>query len=95
MTAKKLSLMQAFYDFPENDIVYLFMGSEGGVKRFFEESESTQYQYIIYDDLKRLLSMTNGVFPVLVFLENGRVIHEYGMRNMKEDEIKAFFKDKL
>lgn len=93
MTAKKLSLMQAFYDFPENDIVYLFMGSEGGVKRFFEESESTQYQYIIYDDLKRLLSMTDGVFPVLVFMENGRVIHEYGMRNMKENEIKAFFKE--
>lgn len=91
MTARKLSLMQSFYGFPESDIVYVFMGSEEGVETFYEESESTRYQYVIYGDIKRLLNMTNGVFPVLVFLEDGEVIHEYGMRNMKENEIEDFF----
>ena len=91
MAAHKLSLMQRFYGFPEKDVLYLFMGSEEGVERFFEESESFRYQYVVYNDVKSLLRMTNGVFPVLVFLENGKVEHEYGFRNMKENEIKTFF----
>ena len=36
--------------------------------------------------------MTNGVFPILLLMDNGVVVHEYTFRNMKEDEIKAFFK---
>lgn len=91
-TARKLSLMQSFYGFPESNIVYVFMGSEEGVERFFEESESTRYQYVIYGDLKRLLYVTNGIFPLVVFSDDGQVIHEYGYRNMKEEEVKDFFK---
>lgn len=91
MTAKKLSLMQSYYGFPENDIIYVFMGSEEGVEQFFVESESTRYQYVIYSDLKRLLSINNGIFPLVVLMRDGEVVHEYGFRNMKEGEIKNFF----
>ena len=91
MTAQKLNLMQRFYDFPETDVLYVFMGTEEGVEQFFEESESTRYQYVIYDDLKRLLKINNGVIPVLLLLEDGEIIHEYGFRNMEEREIKKFF----
>ena len=91
MSAHKLSLMQSYYGFPEDDILYVFMGTEEGVKRFYDESESNRYQYVIYEDVKRLLMMNNGVFPVIVMMENGEVVHEYGFRNMKESEIKSFF----
>lgn len=94
MTAQKLSLMQSYYGFPEEDVLYVFMGTEEGVEQFFETSESTRYPYVIYDNVIRLLKINNGVFPVLVMLENGQVIHEYGFRNMKEEEIKTFFQQK-
>ena len=92
MTAQKTSLMQQFYGFPEEDVFYIFMGTEEGVENFYQESESTTYPYIIYDDVVSLLQMTNGVFPILLLMDNGTVVHEYTFRNMKEDEIKAFFK---
>lgn len=91
MTAQKLSLMQKYYGFPEQDVMYVFMGTEEGAERFFTESGSTRYHYVIYDDVVRLLKINNGVFPILVMMEDGLVVHEYGMRNMKEDEIKTFF----
>lgn len=92
MTAQKLSLMQSFYGFPAQDILYVFMGNEEGVERFFEESESTRYNHVIYDDVIQLLRINNGVFPIVVLLNEGQVVQQYGMRNMKEEEIKKFFK---
>lgn len=91
MAAHKLSLMQSYYGFPEEDVLYLFMGSEEGVERFYVDSESTRYQYVIYDDVKTLFTITQGNFPIVVMMENGVVIHEYGLRNMNESEIKSFF----
>lgn len=93
MAAHKLSLMQSYYGFPEKDVLFVFMGSEEGVERFYKESESSRYQYVLYEDVKALLKMTNGVFPVLVLMENGEVVQEYGFRNMNEKEIKTFFED--
>ena len=93
MTAQKIDLMRKFYGFPENDILYVFLGSEESVSKFYQESESTQYPYIIYEDVKRLLEITNGVFPTVIFMDNGEIIHEYGFRDMKEAEVKAFFEN--
>ena len=94
MTAQKLSLMQSYYGFPEEDVIYVFMGTEEGVERFFEESESARYPYVIYDDVIQLLKINNGVFPIVVMLDDGQVIHEYGFRNMREEEVKTFFQQK-
>ena len=91
MTAQKLSLMQQFYGFPEKDVLYVFMGTEEGVERFYQDSESTHYPYIIYEDVVGLLKINNGMFPILLLMNVGEVLHEYGFRNMKEAEIKAFF----
>ena len=93
MTARKLSLMQRFYGFPEQDVFFVFMGTEAGVSDFFKESESTEYQYVIYDDVIHLLKINNGVFPILVMVEDGQAIHEYGFRNMREEEIASFFRN--
>lgn len=90
MAAHKLSLMQQFYDFPKESITYLFMGDEEGIAKFYEESESAQYRDVLYPDVARLLKAINGNFPVVVLLEDGEVVHEYGFRNMDEAEIKAF-----
>lgn len=90
MAAHKLSLMQQFYDFPKENITYLFMGNEEGIAKFYEESGSAQYRDVLYSDVARLLKAINGNFPVIVFLEDGEVVHEYGFRNMNEAEIQAF-----
>ena len=90
MAAQKLSLMQRFYGFPADNITFVFMGSEDGITRFYEESASAHYRSVLYPDVVKLLKVINGNFPVIVLMDNGEVVHEYGFRNMREDEIKAF-----
>ena len=91
LAAHKLSLMQQFYGFPADRITYLFMGNEEGIVRFYEQSDSTHYRDVLYPDVARLLKAVHGNLPVIVFLENGVVVCEYGFRNMDEAEIRAFF----
>ena len=93
MTAQKISIMQKFYGFPEENILFVFMGTEEGINKFYQESESTTYPYFIYEDVKTLLNINNGVFPIVVLLDNGEIVHEYGFRNLKEAEVKAFFEN--
>lgn len=90
LAAHKLSLMQQFYDFPKENITYLFMGNEESIAKFYEESGSAQYRDLLYPDVARLLKAINGNFPVVVLLEDGEVVHEYGFRNLNEAEIQAF-----
>ena len=91
MAAHKLSLMQQFYGFPTENITYLFMGNEEGVEKFYEQSESARYRDLLYPDVVRFLKAVNGNLPLIVFLEDGAVVNEYGFRNMREEEIRAFF----
>ena len=91
LAAHKLSIMQQGYGFPAENVTYVFMGSEAGIKEFYELSESAEYRSVLYKDAVGLLKVIDGSFPTLVFVDNGAVVHEYGLRNMKESEIKAFF----
>jgi thiol-disulfide isomerase/thioredoxin len=88
--ARKLSLMQQFHGFPRERITYLFMGDEAEVARFYELSESDRYREVIYPNA-RILKVVKGNLPTIVFMENGEVVKECGLRDMQEDEIKAFF----
>ena len=90
MAAHKLSLMQQYYGFPAESITYIFMGSEEGIERFYERSESARYRNVLYQDVHNLLKITNGSFPIIAFFEDGKLVHEFGFRNMRESEIKAF-----
>lgn len=93
LSARKLSLMQQYYGFSPDDICYVFMGTEEGRERFYEVSQSKHYKDVIFEDAIGLLKITNGLFPVMLLLENGMVVHEYEFRSMKEDEIKSFMLD--
>ena len=93
MAAHKLSLMQGYYGFPAENITFVFIGTEDGIDRFYEESESARYRDVLYTDVARFLRIADGMFPTIVFMDNGEVVREYGFRNMKEDEVRAFFKD--
>ena len=91
LAAHKLSLMQQFYGFPADRITYVFMGNEEGLERFYKQSESALYRDVLYSDVVRLLKAVNGNLPVVVLLEDGVVVREYGFRNMREMEIGEFF----
>lgn len=95
MAAQKLSLMQQFYGFPAENITYVFMGSAEGVVSFYEQSQSAHYRDVLYPDARKLLRIINGAFPTIVFMEGGEVVHEYGFRNMREEEIRTFFVEKV
>ena len=90
MAAHKLSLMQQFYDFPPEQITCLFFGDEESVTEFYIHAESVRYRDVLYPDVARLLKAVSGNLPTIVFLDIGKVVHEYGFRNMNEVEIKAF-----
>lgn len=91
VAAQKLSLMQQYYGFPPENVTYVFVGTEEGITQFYEQSESAVYHNVLYEDIVGLLKVINGSFPTIVFVDNGMVVHEYGLRSMKEEEIKAFF----
>ncbi len=90
VAAQKLSLMQRFYGFPDESITYLFIGNEESVARFYEQSESARYRDVIYPEVPLLLKAVSGNLPVVVFMDDGVVVREYGLRNMDEAEIKKF-----
>ena len=90
MAARKLSLMQQFHGFPRERITYLFVGDEADVSKFYEMSESEPFRAVRYADVTRMLKTVNGNLPTLVFMQDGEVVHEYGFRNMDEEEIKTF-----
>lgn len=92
MSAHKLSLMQQYYGFPAENVTFVFIGTEEGIERFYEMSEAARYRSVLYEDAVRFLIISDGMLPTLVFMEDGEVIHEYGFRNMKETEIREFFK---
>lgn len=90
MAAHKLSLMQQYYGFPAERITCVFMGSKEGIAGFYERSGAAEYRNVLYEDALNLLKITNGTFPTLVFLQDGTPMLEFGFRNMREDEIRAF-----
>ena len=91
LAAHKLSLMQKFYGFSPENITYIFMGNGEDIAGFYEKSQSAEYRNILCNNVVDLLKAINGQFPALVFLKDGEVIHAYGLRDMREDEIGAFF----
>lgn len=91
MAARKLSLMQQFYGFPEENIAYLFVGNEEGVAKFYGQSESMRYRDVLYPEVERLLKAVDGNLPTVVFLKDGEVACEYGFRDLNEEEVKSFF----
>ena len=91
MAARKLSLMQQFYGFPDESITYLFIGNEEGLAKFYKQTESVHYRDVLYPDVGRLLKTVDGNLPTIVFLKDGEVVREYGFRNMNEEEVKSFF----
>lgn len=91
LAAHKISLMQQHYDFPAENMTYVFIGSEEGIETFYEKSESAEYRSVLHDNPVSVLPIIDGKFPTIVFLDNGVIVHTYELRDMKEDEIKAFF----
>lgn len=91
MAAQKLSLMQQYYGFPDENITCVFLGSEENIQKFFAEAQTPEYRSIVHPDVVKLLKAINGQFPTIVFVENCSVVETYGFRDMKEAEIKAFF----
>lgn len=92
MAVEKLSFIQNRYSFPDDNVYCVFMGSPNGMDRFFEEAGSHRYKSVVFEDVVHLLKIIDGTFPSVVLLENGKVIHDYGFRNMKESEIRDFLR---
>jgi len=90
MAAKKVSVIAQKAD-STNIVNYVFAGSEVSVSKFFNETNTTVFQYSFLQP-KRFLEITNGEMPLIILLEDGKVKGKYGYRDINEDEIIRFIR---
>ena len=90
MAAQKISLIQRHNGFHAGRVSYVFMGSKEGIAKFYKQSGSVRYKTLLFNDMSSLIKVVNGDFPVVVLLQDGQVVREYGFRNINEEEIKEF-----
>jgi thiol-disulfide isomerase/thioredoxin len=91
LAARKISVIAKKAD--DDEVVnYVFAGAEVSVDKFFKETNSTVFQYSFLPP-NRFLKITNGVMPLIILLQDGKVKGKYGYRDIREDELIRFLKE--
>ncbi len=73
-------------------VSFVFAGAEVSADMFFEETNSTIFQYSFLSP-NRFLKITNGEMPLIILLEDGNIKGRYGYRDIREDELIRFILD--
>lgn len=79
MATKKLSIMAERKGTRDN-VLFYFFGDEDYIERFWQESEVEPFPYVILPTAE-IITVTDGLFPTLIFVENGRVVKRSGYRD--------------
>ena len=72
-----------------SDIFYVVWGDEETLNHFFEETHSYRFNHSFLP-VTVFLRITDGNMPLILLLENGKVIKKYDYRNIREEEIIDF-----
>lgn len=73
-------------------INYVFWGDSLNVENFFTETNTYKFKYTQLDG-GHFLRITDGKMPLIVLLNDGKVIHNYGYRDIDEKEIIQFIEN--
>jgi hypothetical protein len=90
-TAIKLDVMIARHDLEKEDFVVAFWGKEKNITKFYNETQVAKLPTaIVPPDV--FLSATKGKQPIVVLLDNGKVMDIYRSITLDEDRIVDFLK---
>jgi uncharacterized membrane protein YphA (DoxX/SURF4 family) len=85
LAAIKLSIMMHRNELRQNASI-CFMGDEESVALFWQETGIEPMPYIILEP-EEIIPITEGSFPTLFFLQEGRVIHRSGYRDFADHHL--------
>ncbi len=89
LSSKKISVIAKKFDAEEN-VKYIFLGDEKKVEAFWEETESTKFQYKVIP-VKEFFEISGSQLPAIYLFDNGEVKAKFGYRTIDEKEINEFF----
>ena len=91
MSSTRISGMVSKNDIDRNQVHIIFGGSKGNPIEFFEETNSSVFEF---SRLPRnpFLSITKGRMPLTLLIEDGKVIEEMNYRTIDEKRITRFLK---
>ena len=72
-----------------SDVFYVVWGTEETLNHFFEETHSYHFNNTLLP-ARIFIRITNGQMPLILLLENGKVIKKYDYRELNEKEIISF-----
>lgn len=88
-TAIKLNVMIERHDLETDDFVVAFWGKEKNITKFYNETQVVKLPTaIVPPDV--FLSATKGKQPIIVLLDNGKVVDVYRSITLDEDKIVDF-----
>lgn len=85
LTAKKLSIA-AERTGTTDRVLFCFFGDEEYIEKFWEKSEIAPFPYAILPTAE-IITLTNGSFPTLMFLEDGKILKRSGYRDFAERDL--------
>lgn len=91
LASQKISVMAK--DINEDvSISYIFFGKKVFLEDFWHENTATRYPWIMIP-VKHFFRITNGEFPLIVFLEDGKVAKTFGYRDLTEKALQEFVQE--
>jgi len=84
--AHKLSIAHKQYDIPE--VFFVFKSDKLAVEEFLKDSKS-DFPYIIFKD-QQIFKMTSGIFPTVLYLNDGLVYHQWTGETLSNLEMEKF-----
>lgn len=90
-TAKKIDVMMERHSLDKSGFVVLFWGNEQNMAKFYRETEVRHLSSTLVPP-GAFLSATKGRQPIIVLLEDGKVVNVFKSVNLDENEIISFLK---
>ncbi|MBR4912265.1 MAG: hypothetical protein IKZ54_05430 [Bacteroidales bacterium] len=87
----KMSEITTFNDLDNSRILYFAWGDSTSIEQFRTETKSEDFRYVPIHPLKAL-NITNGAFPLFLFLKDGEVVKTANLRQLTEKEVISHLK---
>jgi hypothetical protein len=82
MATKKLFMM-AKHTASSDQVLCYFMGDQESIELFWQDAGIEPFPSAILD-AEEFIHVTEGSFPTILFLENGRIVHRSGYRDFTD-----------
>lgn len=89
LSAKKTAVVAQKLDLDSN-ILHIFVGNKEEIDSFYIATNTPKYRHISLE-IMNFLKISKGNMPLILIIENKKVIKKYGYRDFNEKEVKEFF----